>query len=78
MIENVFTADNLIVQRKRNAYMNVNEWFFLWFYGHGGEMVSVIALIAVNRGFEPRSGQAKDYILCCFSTVVTVDLDYNN
>lgn len=51
---------------------------FLWFYGHGGEMVSVIALIAVNRGFEPRSGQAKDYILCCFSTVVTVDLDYKN
>ena len=27
----------------------------------GGEMVSVLASSAVDRGFEPRSGQPKDY-----------------
>ena len=32
-------------------------------------MVSVLASIAVYRGFEPRSGQTKDYKIgiCCFS-----------
>jgi hypothetical protein len=32
-------------------------------------MVSVLASSAVDRGFEPRSGQAKDYKIgmCCFS-----------
>ena len=32
-------------------------------------MVSVFASSAVGRGFEPRSGQAKDYEIgiCCFS-----------
>ena len=31
-------------------------------------MVSVLASIAVDRGFEPRSGQTKDYKIgiCCF------------
>ena len=34
-----------------------------------GVMVSVVASSAVDRGFEPRSGQAKDYEIgiCCFS-----------
>ena len=32
-------------------------------------MVNVLASIAVDRGFEPRSGQTKDYKIgvCCFS-----------
>ena len=32
-------------------------------------MVSVLALSAVDRGFEPQSGQTKDYKIgmCCFS-----------
>ena len=32
-------------------------------------MVSVLALSEVDRGFEPRSGQTKDYEIgiCCFS-----------
>ena len=32
-------------------------------------MVRVFASSAVDRGFEPRSGQAKDYKIgmCCFS-----------
>ena len=32
-------------------------------------MVSLLASSAVDRGFEPRSGQAKDYKIgiCCFS-----------
>ena len=35
----------------------------------GGVMVSVLVSSAVDRGFEPRSGQTKDYKLgiCCFS-----------
>ena len=33
-------------------------------------MVTVLASRAVDRGFEPRSGQTKDYTIgmCCFST----------
>ena len=35
----------------------------------GGVMGSVLASSAVDRGFEPRSGQTKDYKIgmCCFS-----------
>ena len=35
----------------------------------GDVMVSALALSAVDRGFEPRSGQTKDYTIgmCCFS-----------
>ena len=42
--------------------------FMLW--NHiGGVMVSVLASSAVDRGFEPRSGQTKNYkiSICCFS-----------
>jgi hypothetical protein len=40
----------------------------------GGVMVSMLASIAVDRWFEPRSGQTKDYKigLCCFSAKHTV------
>ena len=40
----------------------------------GDVMVSVLASIAVDRGFEPRSGQTKDYEIgiCCFSAKHTV------
>ena len=36
----------------------------------GGIMVIVLAASAVDRGFEPQSGQTKDYKngICCFST----------
>ena len=48
---------------------------FLWFslsllFSHiGGVMVSVLSSGVVDRGFEPRSGQTKDYIIgiLCFS-----------
>jgi hypothetical protein len=35
----------------------------------GGVMVSVLPLSVVDCGFEPRSGQTKDYKfgICCFS-----------
>jgi hypothetical protein len=35
----------------------------------GGVMVKVLVSSAVDRGFEPRSGQTKDYKIgiCCFS-----------
>ena len=37
--------------------------------GISGVMVSVLTSSAVNRGFESRSGQTKDYKIgiCCFS-----------
>jgi hypothetical protein len=37
----------------------------------GGRMVSVLALSVVDRGFEPRSGQTKDYkiSICCCSAL---------
>jgi hypothetical protein len=37
----------------------------------GGVIVSVLASSAVYRGFEPRSGQTKDYEIgiCCFSSM---------
>ena len=36
----------------------------------GGVMVSVLASSVVDRGFDPRSVQTKDYkiCICCFST----------
>ena len=38
------------------------------FHRIGGVMVNVLASSAVDRGFEPRSGQTKDYEIgiCCF------------
>ena len=35
----------------------------------GGVMISVLAYSVVDRGFEPGSGQIKDYAIgiCCFS-----------
>jgi len=44
--------------------------FFPYFCNHiCGIIVSVLASSAVDRGFEPRSGQPKDYEIgiCCFS-----------
>jgi predicted oxidoreductase len=39
-----------------------------------GVLVSVLAPSAVDRGFEPRSRQTKDYKvgICCFSAVVAI------
>ena len=34
----------------------------IYFNDMGGVMVSVLSSSAVDRGFEPRSGQTKDYI----------------
>ena len=36
----------------------------------GGVMVNMLASNAVDRGFEPRSGQTKDFkiAICCFSS----------
>ena len=40
-----------------------------YFYRISGVKVSVLASSVVDRGFEPRSGQTKDYKIgiCCFS-----------
>jgi len=36
---------------------------------NSGEIVSMLGSSAVDRGFEPRTGQTKDYKIgiCCFS-----------
>jgi hypothetical protein len=43
----------------------------------GGVMVSVLASSAVDRGFEPWSGQTKDYKIgiCCFSAKHAAETD---
>ena len=45
------------------------ERFFLLSNRIGGVMVSVLASSAVDCGFEPQSGQTKNYKIgiCCFS-----------
>jgi hypothetical protein len=47
------------------------ERFFLLSNLIGGVMVSVLASSAVDRGFEPQSGQTKNYKIgiCCFSAL---------
>jgi hypothetical protein len=55
----------------------ISSWYVLyvfnvscWCNRVGGVMVSVLASSAVHHGFDPRSGQTKDYKIgiCCFST----------
>ena len=52
----------------RQTYL-ISLLFFMTCYCISGEMVSVLASSAVDRGFEPRLSQSKDYELgiCCFS-----------
>ena len=55
------------------CYISVNDvWEVLYKHSNhiGGVMVSVLASSALDCGFKPRSGQAKDYKIgsCCFST----------
>ena len=48
----------------------INCWLLEVLWNRIGDvMVSVLASSAVDRGFEPRSGQTKDYKIgiCCFS-----------
>ena len=49
----------------------ITSYFNLHFNCIGGVMVSVLTSSAVDRGFEPQSGQAKDYKtgICCFSAI---------
>ena len=44
-------------------------WYVIKLNRIVGIMVSVLSLGTVDRGFEPRSGQTKDYKtdICCFS-----------
>jgi hypothetical protein len=53
------------------SMIDIDEILFthLWLDRIGGVMVIVLALSAINCGFEPRSGQTKDYEIgiCCFS-----------
>jgi hypothetical protein len=44
-------------------------WYLFQTYNRNGVIVSVLASSGVDCGFEPRSGQNKDYTIgiCCFS-----------
>ena len=63
---------NIIINLK---YMFVDSYLFVYILTIlknnriGGVMVSVLVSSAVDRGFESRSGQIKDYKICiyCFS-----------
>ena len=55
---------------KKNSNRIWKSCFYnnMWLHNHiGGVMVSVFVSSAVERGFEPRSSQTKDYKICCFS-----------
>jgi hypothetical protein len=58
----LFNANSAIFQL-HYARGNINQK-----HGFGGVMVGELASSAVDRGFEPRSGQTKDYEIgiCCF------------
>jgi hypothetical protein len=45
-------------------------------FSAGGVMVSMLALSEVDHGFEPQSGQTKDYEIgmCCFSAKHTAQV----
>jgi hypothetical protein len=49
--------------------VKVNDLSSVIYNRIGGVMVSVLASSVVDHGFEPRSGQTKDYKIgmCCFS-----------
>ena len=56
-----------------NYYLNLYQqpYSYLFLNRIGGVMVSMLALSAVDRGFEPESGQTKDYKIgfCCLSAI---------
>jgi hypothetical protein len=54
--------------------LHIYEGYFHHQNRFGGVMVSVLTSSAVDRGFQLRSGQAKDYKIgiCCFSAKHTV------
>ena len=54
-------------------YINI-----LYIFHIGGVMVRMLASIAVDRGFEPPSGQTNDYKIgiCCFSAKHTASKDW--
>ena len=54
-------------------FQYLSQWFWILLHYKnriGGVIVSVLSLSVVDRGFEPRSAQIKDYEIgiCCFST----------
>jgi hypothetical protein len=68
--ENFTVMEYLIINknlRERNSKYFHSIWFFLVlifvFNRIGGVIVTVLASSAVDREFDPRSGQAKDYKL---------------
>jgi hypothetical protein len=70
---------NVILSTASCRFTGLQYLYVLWFTDSylafhfvnriGGVMVSVFSSSAVDRGFESRSGQAKDYkiSICCFS-----------
>ena len=58
------------MQSKEDYYHTVTKYIHVnQTHRIGGVMVNALASSAVDRGFEPRSGQTKDYNIgiCCFS-----------
>jgi hypothetical protein len=57
---------------KSNRVYTIHIWWLYIMFHHqnniGGVMVSVLASSAVDRWFEPRSGQTKDYNIFIFAS----------
>jgi hypothetical protein len=72
---NVNDINNYITKccKKLNMTIQINHAYYTLFFIHenriGNVMISVLAPSLVDRGFEPRSGETKDYTIgiCCFS-----------
>jgi hypothetical protein len=61
---------NLLIKHKNAIMLELNiPSASIRLNSIGGVMVSMLASSAVDRGYEPRSGQTKDYeiCICCFS-----------
>jgi hypothetical protein len=62
-------SPNIALIRSDESYFAWMSYYSIHHNRIGGVIISMLASIAVYRGFEPRSGQTKDYeiCICCFS-----------
>ena len=63
------TSPNIALIRSDESYIAWMSYYSIHHNRIGGIIVSMLTSSAVDRGFEPRSGQTKDYKIgiCCFS-----------
>jgi hypothetical protein len=64
-----YTSPNIALIRSDESYIAWMSYYSIHHNRIGGVIVVVLASSAVDRGFEPQSGQTKNYKIgiCCFS-----------